>query len=209
MGSAVALESSVLVLNRLYVAVSVVSVKRAFALLCKAMAEVIYVDDGRPEAYDFESWLELSQMKEAWTEDGHGEWISTVSFDVRVPRIVRLLGFDRLPRQRVKLNRRNVFARDENRCQYCGKRFSTSELSLDHVSPRSRGGVSSWRNLVCACTRCNKKKGGRTPLEAKMRLIRRPVEPRRSPVLRLKLRSPKYVSWRAFLDEAYWSVELT
>ena len=208
MGSAVALDSSVLVLNRLYVAVGVVSVKRAFTLLCKSMAEVICVDEGRHEAYDFESWLELSQLRDEWPVDGHDEWISTVSFDVRVPRIVRLFGYDRLPQQRVKLNRRNIFARDENRCQYCGRRFPTSELSLDHIFPRSRGGVSSWRNLVCACTRCNKKKGGRTPDEAHMRLVRKPAEPKRSPVLRLKLRSPKYVSWRAFLDEAYWSVEL-
>ena len=208
MGSALALDSSVLVLNRLYVAIHVVSVKRAFALLLKSMAEVVCVGEDRYDSYDFDGWVEVSQLRDAWPVNGHDDFISTVSFDVLVPRIVRLLDYDRLPQQHVRLNRRNIFARDENRCQYCGQRFPTTELSLDHVLPRSRGGDSSWANLVCACTRCNKKKGGRTPAEAHMKLIRTPVRPRRSPVLRLKLRSPKYVTWRAFLDDAYWSVEL-
>ena len=203
-----ALNSSVLVLNKFYVAIRVVSVKRAFILLCKSLAEVVCVDDSRYDTYDFESWVELSQLHEEWPLQGHDDWISTVSFDVRVPRVVRLLGYDRLPKRHVKLNRRNIFARDEHRCQFCGKRFPASELSLDHLLPRSRGGEASWTNLVCACTRCNKKKGGRTPGEAHMKLVQKPVVPKRCPVLHLQLRSPKYVSWRSFLDNAYWSVEL-
>ena len=79
---------------------------------------------------------------------------------------LRLLHYDRVPKQRVRLNRRNIFARDGNHCQYCGKRFATSELSLDHVVPTCRGGDTSWENLVCACVRCNVRKGGRTPQEA-------------------------------------------
>ena len=82
------------------------------------------------------------------------------------------------------------------------------ELSLDHVLPRSRGGRATWTNLVCACTKCNKRKGGRTPEEAHMTMIRKPTSPRRSPMLHIHLRSPKYVSWKSFLDNAYWSVEL-
>jgi 5-methylcytosine-specific restriction endonuclease McrA len=116
--------------------------------------------------------------------------------------------YDKLPKQRVKFNRRNIFARDENRCQYCGRRFKTQDLSLDHVIPRSRGGRASWANIVCSCTACNKRKGGRTPEEARMKLVRIPRAPRRSPVIRMKLRSPKYLSWKTFLDNAYWSVEL-
>jgi 5-methylcytosine-specific restriction endonuclease McrA len=116
--------------------------------------------------------------------------------------------YDRLPRERVQFNRRNLFARDENRCQYCGRRFPTTELSLDHVVPRSQGGRTTWGNVVCACTSCNKRKGGRTPSEASMRLVKLPREPRRSPVIRMKLRSGRYHSWKAFLNDAYWSVEL-
>ena len=208
MGDALALESSVLVLNKHYMAIRVVPAKRAFGLLWKDLAEVVCVEENRFDSYDLVSWIELSRMREEWPLAGHDDWVSTVAFDIRVPRVIRLLAYDRLPRQHVTLNRRNIFARDENRCQYCGLRFPTSELSLDHVHPRSRGGGASWENLVCACARCNKKKGGRTPKEARMRLIREPARPRRSPVLHMKLRSPKYVAWKTFLADAYWSVEL-
>ena len=108
-----------------------------------------------------------------------------------MPRVIRLLTYDRLPRQKVKFNRRNIFARDGNRCQYCGKRFATSELSLDHVVPRSRGGRATWENIVCACLKCNVRKGGRTPREAGMRLIREPVEPRTSPSLSAQALPPQ------------------
>jgi 5-methylcytosine-specific restriction endonuclease McrA len=131
-----------------------------------------------------------------------------VSFDIQVPRIIRLLFYNRYPNRRVSFNRRNIFARDENRCQYCGRSFATNELSIDHVVPLSRGGRSTWGNVVCACTRCNKRKGGRTPPEARMKLVRRPGEPRFNPLIRLKVRRKKYYSWKQFLDEAYWSVTL-
>src|SRR2546423_2941722 len=104
--------------------------------------------------------------------------------------------------------RRNIFARDNNQCQFCGKKFPTSELSLDHVVPRSQGGGSTWENIVCACVACNVKKGGRTPREAGMHLIRKPEKPKRSPMLNLKLTNRKYQSWKTFLDKPYWNVEL-
>ena len=127
---------------------------------------------------------------------------------VALGAVVLALGYDRLPRADVKLNRRNLFARDHNSCQYCGKKYPTGELSIDHVVPRSQGGKTTWDNVVCACVRCNVKKGGRTPREAHMSLIRRPEKPKRSPMLNLKLTHAKYQSWRTFLDNAYWSVEL-
>jgi 5-methylcytosine-specific restriction endonuclease McrA len=108
----------------------------------------------------------------------------------------------------VKLNRRNLYARDHNRCQYCGKRYPTSELSLDHVTPRSQGGGNTWENIVCACVKCNTKKGGRTPAQAHMKLIVQPRRPRRSPVLTVKMSDSRYASWKQFLDFAYWNVEL-
>jgi len=204
-----ALTSSVLVLNKYYMAVHVTNVKRAFCLLFKELAEVVTHEDDAYATYDFESWVEISQLKRRFeAERNHEDYVSTVSYDIRVPRIIRLLFYDRLPKRSVKLNRRNIFARDENRCQYCGERFPTNELTIDHVVPRSRGGDSSWKNLVCACVDCNVKKGGRIPKEAHMKLVRPPVRPPRSPVLHLKLRHPKYESWKTFLDNAYWEVEL-
>ena len=150
-----------------------------------------------------------------WVADGQRrfeaekhDWVRTVRLEIAVPRVIRLMGYDRLPAQTVKLNRRNLFARDRNTCQYCGRHFPTSELSIDHVLPRSLGGGDSWENLVCACIKCNARKGGRTPEQARMKLIRRPVMPKRNPLIQLRLGQDKYSSWRAFLDHAYWSVEL-
>jgi 5-methylcytosine-specific restriction endonuclease McrA len=201
------LDARVLVLNRLYVAVRVISAKRAFAMLCRGLAEIIHVEDGQYVNYDFESWAEVSEFRRQYEREQH-DWVRTVRYEIAVPRIIRLLGYDRLPVQRVKLNRRNLFARDRNQCQYCGHYFPTSELTLDHVTPRTQGGGDTWENLVCACVRCNARKGGRTPDQAHMQMIRRPVKPKRNPLITLKLGSEKYRSWKAFLDEAYWSVEL-
>ncbi|HTU27215.1 MAG TPA: HNH endonuclease [Pirellulales bacterium] len=201
------LGASVLVLNRFYLAVHVINVRRAFGLLLRELAEVIHYQEGVYANYSFNSWREVSELKAAFKEP-HEDWIQAVNFEIQVPRVVRLLAFDRLPKQAVRFNRRNIFARDGNRCQYCGKTFPTSELSLDHVVPRSRNGPTSWENVVCACVACNVKKGGRTPAEAHMKLTRPPVRPKRSPLLAVKLGNPKYESWKTFLDNAYWSVDL-
>lgn len=202
-----ALGLNVLVLNRSYSALRVVNVKRAFSLLFRNLAEVVHVDDGKYLSYDFSEWCELSELAREFEPYAH-DWIRTVRFDIAVPRIIRLAVYDRLPKQAVKFNRRNLYARDGNRCQYCGKKFPTSELSLDHILPRSQGGQSTWENIVCACLKCNIKKGGCTPAQANMKLIRPARKPRRNPVLTIKLSDGRYASWKAFLDNAYWSVEL-
>ena len=174
-----ALDASVLVLNKFYMAMHIIPVRRAFCLLFKDLAEVITLDDGRYNAYNFNSWREVSEARSAF-RGPDDEFVRTVHFEIQVPRVIRLLAFDRLPKAKVKFNRRNFFARDGNRCQYCGKRFPGSErnLSLDHVLPRSRGGQATWENIVCACVRCNVRKGGRTPAEAGIRLIHEPARPR-------------------------------
>ncbi len=201
------LDCNVLVLNKHYMAIRVVGAKRAFSLLCRELAEVVSLEQDRYSNYDFQSWCEVSRFKRQFEPDGH-DWVSTVNLHVAVPRIIRLLFFDRLPRTDIKFNRRNIFARDRNRCQYCGKRFTTNELSLDHVIPRSMGGKSAWENIVCACAQCNVKKGGRTPQQARMTLIQKPVKPKRNPLIHFHLGHQRYRSWKQFLDHAYWSVEL-
>jgi 5-methylcytosine-specific restriction endonuclease McrA len=203
-----ALETSVLVLNRMFLAIHVISVKRAFCLLCKELAEVVSVEDGQFATYDFETWRELSDYRRAHFRPDEDDWVRTGNAEIQVPRVIRLFSYDKLPRQTVKFNRRTLFARDGNQCQYCGKRFPTSELSLDHVVPRSQGGLTTWENIVCACVGCNVRKGGRTPKQAHMMLIRPPIKPKRSPLLSLKLTQKKYHSWQAFIDAAYWDVEL-
>jgi 5-methylcytosine-specific restriction endonuclease McrA len=207
------LDSKVLVLNRAYAAMRVVTARRAFCLLARSIAEIIHVDGGGPGnaghflSYDLNSWIEVSALQHELERERH-DWVRTVRFEIAVPRIIRLLGYDRLPEQQVKLNRRNLFARDRNQCQYCGRSFPTADLSIDHVLPRMAGGGDSWENLVCSCIRCNARKGGRTPEQANMKLVRKPVRPTRNPVIALRLGSDKYQSWKTFLDNAYWSVEL-
>jgi len=211
-GAAIALNSNVLVLNKFYQAIRVINVKRAFSLLCRELAEVIHIETNTHGQskwlnLDFDSWRDLSQLKAEFEPDEY-EWIHTVRFQIAVPRIIRLLAYDKLPRQDVKLNRRNIYARDSNRCQYCGKKHPTTELSLDHITPKSQGGRTTWENLVCCCVKCNVRKGGRTPDQAKLRLITKPAKPRRSPVITIRLADERYWSWKQFLDNAYWTVEL-
>src|SRR6266550_2162763 len=203
-----ALDASVLVLNKLFMAVHIISVRRAFCLLCKELAEVVNLEDGQFATYDFASWREVSEYRAAHFRQEEDDWVRTTSSEIQVPRVIRLLTYDKLPKQTVKFNRRNIFARDNNQCQYCGRKFPTTELSLDHITPRSQGGQSTWENIVCACVACNVRKGGRTPKQAHLSLIRKPEKPKRSPMLNLKMTLSKYQSWRSFLENAYWSVEL-
>src|SRR5262249_27941397 len=181
-----ALDASVLVLNRLFMAIHIISVRRAFCLLCKELAEVVHHEDGQFATYDFATWREVSEYRAKNFRQQDDDWVRTVNSEIQVPRVIRLLGYEKLPKQTVKFNRRNIFARDNNQCQYCGRNFPTAELSLDHVIPRSQGGYNTWENIVCACVRCNVRKGGRTPRQAHLTLIRRPERPRRSPLLNLK-----------------------
>lgn len=211
-GVSLALSANVLVLNKFYQAIRVVNVRRAFSMLCKELAEVVHIETdahGKSQWMNltFDDWRELSELKQKFEPDQY-DWIHTVRFQIAVPRIIRLLGYEKLPRQDVKFNRRNIYARDGSKCQYCGKKYSTTELSLDHVIPKSQGGKATWENIVCCCVRCNVKKGGRTPDQAHMHLITRPAKPKRSPVINIRLADERYWSWKQFLDNAYWSVEL-
>jgi 5-methylcytosine-specific restriction endonuclease McrA len=186
-------------------AVHVVNIRRAFGLLCRELAEVIFLEDGRFNSYSFDSWRELSELR-AENKSPEDDWIKAVNFEVQVPRVIRLFGYDRLPKHKLHLNRHNVLARDGQICQYCGRHFAPHLLSIDHVLPRSRGGETTWENVVCACLACNVKKGGRTPHEARMKLIQTPTRPKRNPWLLKKLNNPKYESWRTWVEGARWDV---
>jgi 5-methylcytosine-specific restriction endonuclease McrA len=195
-----ALSSSVLVLNRHYMALRVITARRAFVLLYREAAEVIDIEEGQFCNYDFNAWCELSQLR---SEDRHNQddWVRAVQFDIQVPRILRLVRFDKQYNANVRLNRRTLFARDEHRCQYCGQNLPSNQLSLDHVVPRSKGGPTTWENVVASCVKCNTKKGGRTPKEARMKLRTEPHRPKQNPILIGKLNNPKYESWKTFLPK--------
>jgi len=192
-------DSAVLVLNNVYQAVQITGVRRAFRLFYAGRARAVATDF---RTYDFENWCDLPPGADH-------ETIVTPRRAIRIPRVIQLVHYDRVPRRDVRFTRRNIFFRDRNRCQYCGKVFPQAELNLDHVVPLSRGGVSSWDNVVCACIPCNSRKGNRTPSEAGMHLVRVPKRPAGHPVLRTGWIGPHYDEWKTFLDVAYWNVELS
>ncbi|MEM1127823.1 MAG: HNH endonuclease [Bacteroidota bacterium] len=138
----------VLVLNQDYSALTVCSVERAIILVHLHKAELVSALPGR--------------------------FVRSPSLKVPFPSVVRLRAYVRVPFKRIMLTRKNVLRRDRHRCQYCG---SHDELTVDHILPRSRGGRDTWENLVAACTRCNNRKGSRTPAEAGMTLRTKPFRP--------------------------------
>ncbi len=197
------LTSPVLVLNRFFVPISITSVKRAFVLLYCGVAKAV---SENYETFDFESWAEVSRTKEKGQD-----CIKTVSSIIKTPRVILLVRYEGFHRKKPRFNRINIFRRDGGRCQYCAKLFPRSELSIDHVIPRSRGGKSAWENVVCCCVKCNRKKGGRTPEEAGMKLLSKPKAPSWDFLDSFYVKTVKYKEWEPFLDFvdiSYWNVEL-
>src|SRR5256885_7288182 len=195
------LNTKVLVLNRSYFPVHITSVRRAFSLLYQGLAKVV---DQQYRTFDYESWSALSASL-------HEETIGLTDRIVRVPRVILLVAYDRVPKRHVRFSRFNVFARDKNTCQYCGHSFPRNELNLDHVIPRAQGGTSTWENVVCSCLRCNRQKGGRSPDEAGMNLLRRPMRPNWTPFVLETWSLRRHREWLPFLstvDAAYWNTEL-
>jgi 5-methylcytosine-specific restriction endonuclease McrA len=183
------LNSPVLVLNRSYLPVHVTSVRRAFSLVYQGLARIV---DPEHRTFAFEEWIELTVV------DGY-DGIGTSRGRVRLPRVVLLTVFDRVPRRHVRFSRSNVLSRDGFTCQYCGVRPPRSELNLDHVVPRAHGGRSTWENVVASCVECNRRKGGRTPEQAGLRLHRPPARPRWTPLAALPLATQRHEEWRPFL----------
>jgi 5-methylcytosine-specific restriction endonuclease McrA len=195
------LDSSVLVLNRHYQPVHVTSARRAFMLLYAGAAKVIAPDFS---LFDFDGWAELGTA--AGTDVVH-----TIDRAIAIPRVIILQIYDRLPKQKVRFSRHNIYARDDNTCQYCRRQFPRTELNLDHVVPRARGGRTTWENVVCCCVPCNLKKGCRLPEEAGMRLLKTPDRPRWSATTRTLSGRVAHREWLPFVglvDASYWNTEL-
>jgi len=170
-----------LLLNATYEPLKVVHWQKAMTLWCQGKVEVISV-------YDRE--------------------VRSVSFSFKLPSVIRLLRYIKIKRNidYVPFSRANIYARDDHSCQYCGEVFPTSELTFDHVVPVAQGGRKDWENIVTCCISCNRRKGGRTPAEAGMHLIRVPKRPERAPAIRITVglrNAPD--SWR---DYFYWNMEL-
>ena len=171
-----------LLLNATYEPLKVVHWRKAVTLYCQGKVEVISVYEDRE--------------------------IRSVSFSFKLPSVIRLLRRIRIRRRfdYVPFSRANIYARDNHSCQYCGKPFPSSDLTFDHVVPVAQGGRKDWENIVSCCITCNRRKGGRTPAQAHMALIRPPKRPEKAPAIRITFglrNAPE--SWR---DYVYWNVEL-
>jgi len=162
--------SHVLVLNQNYEPLNVCNVRRAFVLLDLGKAEML--------------------------EEGEG-LLRSSSLAFPRPSVIRLIYLIRRPRPQMRLTRREVFQRDHFTCMYCGEQ--AHELTLDHVIPRYRGGRHTWENLVSACKRCNHRKAGRTPQEARMHLLREPFHPRASAYYVFHQYLHNEHAWRKFI----------
>ena len=174
-----------LVLNATYEPVARVTWQRAISLLFSGKVEVV-------EEYDDKT-------------------IRSVTFEVRMPSVVRFLRMLKRRKPVIRFSRENVYARDHGKCQYCTRKITRAEATYDHVVPRAQGGRTGWDNIVIACVPCNQAKGGRTPEQARMKLIRVPARPRWTPFFRGAGKKASYREWLPFLslaDASYWNVEL-
>lgn len=125
----------------------------------------------------------LTALRKVEVIEEYNKEIHTVSLSIRLPSVIRLLKFVRPRDQEIRFTRYNIYLRDKGRCQYCGRQFNMRDLTYDHVIPRARGGTATWENIVTCCRSCNLRKGGRTPQEARMQLIRPPRKPVWLPLL--------------------------
>lgn len=198
------INSNVLVLNKLWQITDVCSVKRALCLVYLEHAEIVLRKGGSFYTFGFEDWKDFS---EGFSKED--DFISTISFKLKIPRVIILLLYDKLLPREVKFTRRNIYRRDNNTCQYCGKKLKTEQLNLDHVLPLSRGGKNTWNNVVCSCLRCNFRKANKTLSEARISLIRKPKKPSWKIFVKYSFSEfMKQQDWKEFIDLAYWNIEL-
>ncbi|HUY33300.1 MAG TPA: HNH endonuclease [Pirellulales bacterium] len=191
------LQRPALVLNRNWQPVNVATVARALVLLWNESARVV-----DPADYQLYTWADWSRLAPRADEPV----IRTIRQRLRVPEVIALTGYDRLPTAAVTFSRRNIFKRDHFTCQYCAVQPGPEELTIDHVLPRSQGGTSTWENCVLSCVDCNKRKADRTPEQAGIRLRKPPVRPVWKPLY--AAHRERIESWSKFVSEAYWNVKL-
>lgn len=179
----------------------VTTIKRAICLVFKDFARIV---DEQYQLHDFDSWSDLSVAIEQ-------ESIHLTQRAIRVPRVILLNFYDKLPHRRIRFTRENIFLRDKNTCQYCQRRYRRSELNIDHVVPLSQGGHTAWDNVVCSCLTCNNRKGGRTPDQARLMLMNKPREPAYSLFMNVSPKPGLLSAWKVYMnpiDFAYWNLEL-
>lgn len=199
--SAILTTKKCLVLNKNWTPVGTVTLQDAIIKLFSTY------DDGTPKAriiepssYQTFTWDDWSKLRPLVTD----EKIAASNMNFKIPEIILLSRYEKLPRPKVHFSRRTLYKRDKLKCQYCGCQPGSEELTIDHVVPRAQGGMTTWENCVLACVDCNRKKRDRTPKQACMKLL---TEPKKPDMNFFRFDTIKPVkSWEAFLGEAYWNV---
>ncbi len=211
------LDNKVLVLNRNWMPINVTTV---FDAVCHVYGgRALFVDHESYATHDFDSWVKTWQNAITKSKIDESRVINCSRFGIVAPEVITYctykgMGYGR-GKHAPKFSRRNIYLRDRNQCQYCGQSFSSEDLNLDHVTPKSRGGQMTWTNIVLSCVNCNTRKGNRTPKEAGMCLIRQPQIPSAGDLQRpyhkriaAKVGRKVPMSWEQFLGKMYWNVEL-
>lgn len=190
-----------LVLNRHWTPIQLTSVQEAISLVAKGSARII--EPGTYEVHDLLTWNDASKAKKKL----EGSVIRSSHLALVPPDVILLTNYDGLGERSVVFSRKNIFKRDRYTCQYCGVQPGPEELTIDHIKPKSRGGVSSWENCVLACMPCNKRKADLSVAKAGLKLRKKPRKPSWKALAQInpKLRRE---TWDAFLSRAYWEVEL-
>jgi 5-methylcytosine-specific restriction endonuclease McrA len=201
MNGADALRRPTLVLNRRWTPIRTATVQEAIGLVAKGTAMIIEPESF--EEHDLFSWNDISRARERFGE----VMIRSPRLALVPPEVILLKTYEGPGGRSVVFSRRNLFKRDRLTCQYCGLQPGPSELTVDHVVPRSRGGVSTWENCVLACVECNKRKADRSPAQAGLKLRRVPKKPSWKTLVQVPA-PDRRESWDKFLSRAYWEVEL-
>jgi hypothetical protein len=189
----------ILVLNKSWQTIGTTTLEKAINKL--------FPKSGEPKAkiidydgYQTFSWEDWSKLKPKTGEDT----IVTAKDIVRMPRIIQLTGYDKTHNKQVRFSRRVIFKRDMYLCQYCSKQLTSENATLDHVIPRSLGGLTTWENVVTSCVKCNSHKGSRLLKDCNMKLLNQPKKPK------FAIEGTKYdiETWKDLISNAYWTVEL-
>lgn len=193
----------VLVLNKSWTPINTITLRETFKLLFgehengTPKARII-----EPESYQPMTWNDWSNLRPSVNDD----YIRSANLEFRIPEIILLSTYDKMPKPRVHFSRRTLFKRDNHTCQFCGKRPRNDELTIDHIVPRAQGGKTTWENCVLACYQCNSKKADRTPKQCGMKLL---AEPKKPDLRYFKCDlTHKVKSWESFLGLCYWNCEL-
>jgi 5-methylcytosine-specific restriction endonuclease McrA len=188
----------VLVLNRNWQAINIRTPAEAFCQLATNAATALDIElgdaDGAPvlRPVSWSEWITLPVRAD-------DSFVRTTRGVIRIPTVIVAVNFAKVPKKRPKLNARNIRERDGNRCQYTGRLLRPDEGSLDHVVPRSRGGVDSWENLVWSAKDVNQRKADRLPHEAGLKLLSVPRAPKELPVTQYLNNTHGVAEWELFL----------